>query len=77
MLVDIPKAGFESTNDRNISLRFFADLDTSARITRVDVELIKRFKIILEVISSGHKISTEKLATFCNDTAQIYVALYE
>lgn len=35
-----------------------------------------RLKVILEVISSGHKIDTLKFESFCLDTAKLYVELY-
>lgn len=76
LLVDIPKAGFGNTNDGNTSRRFFVDPDTSSRITGIDVYIIKRFKIILEAISSGHRINVEKFEEYTTDTAKLYVQLY-
>lgn len=76
LIVDVPKAGYGNTNDGNTSRRFFADPETSAEITGVDLELIYRFKVILEVISSGHKIHVEKFATYALETARLYVDLY-
>lgn len=76
LLVDIPKAGFGNTNDGNTSRRFFADPDTSSRITGIDVNIIKRFKIILEAISSGHSINVEEFEEYTTDTAKLYVQLY-
>jgi hypothetical protein len=32
--------------------------------------------VILEVISSGHKINTEKYSKYGTDTAEMYVRLY-
>lgn len=77
LLVDIPKAGFGNSNDGNTSRRFFADPETAARITGVHIDLINRFKTILEVISSGHKIDTEKLSIFCKETKELYIMLYD
>lgn len=76
LLVDIPKAGFGSTNDGNTSRRFFADPELAAQITGVDSKLIYRFKVILETISSGHKIDTDKFSEFAMNTAKLYVQLY-
>jgi hypothetical protein len=42
----------------------------------VDLSLIKNCKIILEVISSGHKINVEKFNKFATETAELYVKLY-
>lgn len=77
LLVDVPKAGLGSTNDGNTSRRFFADVENAANITGVDFDLINKFRIILEVISSGHKVDVPKLAVFCKETARLYVNLYE
>lgn len=76
LLVDIPKAGYGNTNDGNTSRRFFSDPEAASRITGVDLDLIKRFKTILEVISSGHRIDTVKFSIYCNETAELYVRLY-
>lgn len=76
LLVDVPKAGFGNTNDGNTSRRFFADPECSSRITGINVDLIKRFKVILEVISSGNNIDVEKFEAYANETAKIYVDLY-
>ncbi|CAG9760196.1 unnamed protein product [Ceutorhynchus assimilis] len=76
LIVDIPKPGFGSTNDGNTSRRFFADPEAAAEITGIDFNLIYRFKVILETISSGHRINEEKFHEYCMDTAKIYVDLY-
>ncbi|CAH2094474.1 unnamed protein product [Euphydryas editha] len=76
LLVDVPKAGFGNTNDGNTSRRFFADPDTSSRITGINVDQIKRFQVILEVISSGHNIDADKFDSYTQDTAKLYVQLY-
>lgn len=76
LLVDAPTAGFGNGNDGNTSGRFFMDPDLSAQITGVDPRLIYRLKVILEVISSGYKINTEKFDSYCINTAILYVELY-
>lgn len=76
LLVDVPKAGFGNTNDDNTSRRFFADPDTSARITGIDINLITRFRVILEVISSGMSINIPKFSEYAKNTATMYVQLY-
>jgi hypothetical protein len=76
LLVDIPKPGYGNTNDGNTSRRFFSDHTTSADITGINLELIQRFKIILEVISSGFDIDVEKFGTYTMDTAKHFVKLY-
>lgn len=76
LLVDIPKVGYGNTNDGNTSRRFFSNINLAATITGVDIELIQRFKIILEVLSSGLDIIVENFAIYTMDTAKYYVQLY-
>lgn len=76
LLVDILKAGFGNTNDGNTSRKFFSDPESSSRITGVNLDLIKRLNVILEVISSGHAIDTDKFGAFAHDTAKMYINLY-
>jgi hypothetical protein len=76
LLVDVSKPGCDNTNDGTTSRRFFADPQLAGAITGIDVSLIYRFKVILEVISSGHKINTEKYSKYATDTAEMYVRLY-
>lgn len=76
LLVDIPKSGYGNTNDGNTSRRFFADAETSASITGINIDLLKRFRVILEVISSGHEIDHDKFETYTQSTARLYIDLY-
>lgn len=76
LLVDIPKAGFENTNDGNTSRRFFSNPETSSRITGIDINLIKKCSVLLETLSSGLKIDTKKFESFAEQTAKLYVDLY-
>jgi hypothetical protein len=76
LLVDVPKPGCGNTNDGNTSRRFFADPELAGAITGIDVNLIYRSKVILEVVSSGHKINKEKYSKYATDTAEMYVRLY-
>lgn len=68
--------GFGTTNDGNTARRFFLDYKTSSRITGIDENLIFRFSIILQAISSGKQINIEKFRNYCKETAEIYVQLY-
>lgn len=76
LIVDVPKVGYGNSNDGNTSRRFFENAQVSSEITGIDLRLITRFAVILEVISSGFKINIEKFSTFCRDTAILYVELY-
>ena len=51
LLIDIVKQGHGTTNDGNTARRFFADSATSASITGVDENRIRRFSVILETLS--------------------------
>lgn len=76
LLVDMPKANFGNTNDGNTSRRFFENPQLAADITKVDFILIYRLKVILETISSGHKIDTQKFDEYAMETARLYCDLY-
>lgn len=74
--VDFPKAGFGNTNDGNTSRRFFENPELAAEITGLDINFIKKIKVILECISCGYKIDAEKFKKFTTETAALYVSLY-
>ncbi|CAH0550888.1 unnamed protein product [Brassicogethes aeneus] len=76
LLVDVPKAGFGNTNDGNTSRKFFNEPECSSRITGINLDLIRRFKVILEVISSGYSIDAEKYDAYALETAKMYKDLY-
>lgn len=76
LVIDMPKAGFGNSNTGNTSRRFFADPDLAAEITGINKEFIIKLKVILEAMSSGHKINAEKFGDYCKDTAKMYVELY-
>lgn len=76
LIVDSPKPGFGSTNDGNTARRFFANSTVSAAITGNDKNLIDRFHMILQVLSSEHKVSFPKFQEYAEKTARLYVGLY-
>lgn len=76
LLVDMPKANFGNTNDGNTSRRFFENPELASEITGISYDLIYRFKVILETISSGHLINVTKYDEYAYDTARLYVELY-
>lgn len=76
LLIDIPKVGYGNSNDGNTSRRFFDYPECSSRITGINIDLIKRFQIILEVISSGYDIDPAKFDDYAHTTAKLYVELY-
>lgn len=76
LIVDVPKPGSGNTNDGNTSRRFFSDHVLAATITELDINLIYRLKVVLETISSGHKINTSLFSAYAKETAELYVNLY-
>ncbi|XP_071576607.1 uncharacterized protein [Temnothorax nylanderi] len=74
--IDRPKPGYGSTNDGNTAWRFFENSAESASITGLDEGLIKRFHVILQVISSGHEINCDKFQEYAVETAKKFVELY-
>ena len=77
LYVDEPRSGGQgSSNDGNTARRAFSDEALFAEITGVSQELIRRFRVILEALSSGFEIDTAKFHQFCSETADMYVSLY-
>lgn len=76
LLLDVVKHGSGTTNDGNSARRFFADPEKSASLTGLDVNLIRRFAVILQTISSGKKIKIPQFKQYCFETAEMYVKLY-
>ena len=57
LLVDMPRSdGSGTSNDGNTARRFFSSPDLSSSITGIEKEIIVRFGVILQVISSGNQI---------------------
>ena len=76
LIVDRLKPGYGSSNDGNTARRFFQNAAISAETTGVDENLIHRFHVILQVISSTFDIDNEKFKDYCVNTAHLFVALY-
>lgn len=74
--VDIPRQGSGTSNDGNTARKFFANPECVAGITKVDLNLIKQFAVILQVLASGKKIQLEKFQNYCFVTAQLFVSNY-
>lgn len=77
LLIDCIKQGKGTTNDGNTARRFFRNYELSAEITGFDVGLLKRFYVILQLISSIKSIDVDKFEKYTRETAQIYVNLCE
>ena len=65
-----------SSNDGNTARRFFTNAEISAEITEIDVTLIKRFHVILQVISTSYKINPTKFQKYALETARCFVKNY-
>jgi hypothetical protein len=76
LLIDVVKQGHGSTNDGNTARRFFANPNITAEITGVSDNLIRRFAIILEAITSGYHINAERFHEYAQATMQLYLDLY-
>ncbi|XP_078051617.1 uncharacterized protein LOC144477751, partial [Augochlora pura] len=76
LIVDRPKQSFGSSNDGNTARRFFENDNISARITGVNVTLIKRLHVILQAISSGFDINVKKFKEYALETTKQIVILY-
>lgn len=77
LLIDIVKQGSGTTNDGNTARKFFEFPNKTAAITGLDQNLIKRFAVILQAITSGEKIDVIKFKDFARKTAEKYVELYD
>ena len=77
LLIDIVKQGSGTTNDGNTARKFFEFPNKTAAITGLDQDLIKRFSVILQAITSGEKIDVIKFKDYARKTAEKYVELYD
>jgi len=74
--VDKVVQGKGTSNTGNVARKFFANAEMVANITGVNVELIKRFGNILTTISCGYPINLNKFEAYTDETARLYVDLY-
>lgn len=77
LLIDIVKQGSGTTNDGNTARRFFEFPDKTAAITGLDEDLIRRFAVILQAITSGEFVDVPKFKEYARKTAEKYVELYD
>ena len=78
LLVDMPRAGGAgNSNDGNTARRFFQHYESVSEILGVDVELTRRFHVILCTLSTFNYIDADKLQVYCEDTMKLYVSLYD
>jgi len=68
--------GGGNTNTGNTTRCFFHDPEAVSKITGVNEELIHRFAVIINVITSNKEIDVEKFCSYCTDTEKLYLSLY-
>lgn len=76
LLIDQVKQGHGTTNDGNTARKFFENYKMSAQITEVNEELIYRFSVILQAISSGLQVDTAAFKQYARETYELYISLY-
>lgn len=76
IVVDVPRQGSGNSNDGNTARRFFKAPETVAEVTGVDMTLIRRFSIILQLLSCGKAIDTKKFDLYAQNTAELFVEKY-
>jgi hypothetical protein len=69
-IIDKPKPGYDSTNNRNVTRKFIHNNQQSSSITGIYETLIQKLHIILHTISRGIKIDTNKFKSFYLNTAE-------
>ncbi|KAL4712122.1 hypothetical protein ACJJTC_010983 [Scirpophaga incertulas] len=76
LLLDVVKQGYGTTNDGSTARRFFENPVKTASITGLDMELIGRFAVILQALTSGEAVDIEKFRVYALKPAERYVSLY-
>lgn len=75
--VDEPRGGgVGNSNDGNTARRFFQAAEEVAACTGLDPQLIRRLHVVLQAVSSRYVVNPDALASFCRQTAELYVELY-
>ena len=77
VMVDMPKPGGSgNTNDGNTARKLFQNSALFAEATGVSSDLIHRLHILLCIINCNLQIDADKFASYCHDTAKLWVNLY-
>lgn len=76
LLIDIVKQGSGTTNDGNTARKFFECPTKTAAITGLNQNLIHKFAVILQAVTSGEIIKIDKFKDYAYDTAKMYVDMY-
>lgn len=77
LIVDKPRSGGSGTsNDGNTARKFFLNSTISSEITGINKDVIDRCCHLLQCLSSGYKINSDKFKIYALDTAKILVSKY-
>ena len=77
LIVDVPCSGGSGTsNDGNSARVFFEEFETSSSITGINMDLIRRFGVILKAINLQFDLDNIKFENYCKETASIFVKHY-
>lgn len=74
--VDVVKQGFGTTNTGNTARRFFDEPNKVAKIIGIDRRLVKRFAVILQVLSCDREVNPNAFQNYGLETAKLFVQLY-
>lgn len=76
LIIDKPLHGYGSSNDGNTARRFFENPEITSAITGIDIDILKRYKILLTVINSKKQINIEKFESFTKETKELLNIMY-
>lgn len=76
LLIDMPKQSYGNTNDGNTARRFFENPEATSEVTKINIDLLKRLKVILVVLASNHEINPIKFHEYSIKTARLYLEHY-
>jgi len=76
LIADKPKQGLGSSNDGNTARRFFENTPVSAKMLGVDENIIKRFHIILQVLSNEFAVNVTEFKLYCLERVETFASLY-
>lgn len=76
LYVDRVKQGVGTCNDGNTARKFFEDPCVTAEITGLDEQLIRRFGVIVQALSSKKSISAQNFGLYAKETAALFISKY-
>lgn len=76
LLIDMPTQQAGNTNDGNTARRFFRNAEKTSEITGLNLELIKKFHIILETLGCGFSIDSKAFEDYARETRELNLREY-